>query len=379
MRIVRLEAFRVQVDLVKPYLTADYKGQGMMRKSCVVLRMTSDNGLQGLGESDPFPTFTYESPETVMQIIKYRLGPEIIGMDPGNLIALHEKMDSHIPGWQFAKAPIDVAAHDILGQALGIPLYQLLGGRLRDRIPMIWPLGGDTPDANAREALQKIEEGYRSLHIKLGALSPEVDIARVKAISAAVGPDIPLMVDANQGWDYSTAVRVIRQLHTFNISMVEQPVPVTAIDDMAKIQAASDLPISADEALHSLYDSLTLIRRDAVRVFSLKTGKCGGLFRARQIAAVAEAAGMPCFVNSMIEMGISVAASLHLAASIPNLVNHGHALMSNLRIQEDILVDGSFQYDGRDILVPHDCTGLGVFIDEEKLADRTLDHFVLEV
>jgi muconate cycloisomerase len=94
---------------------------------------------------------------------------------------------------------------------------------------------------------------------------------------------------------------------------------------------------------------------------------------------MAEAAGIPCFVNSMIEMGISVATSLHLAATVPNLVNHGHALMSNLRIKEDILASDSFAYDGKDILVPQDCVGLGVTLDEEKMAERTLDHFVLEI
>ncbi len=378
MRIARIEAFTVEFELAKPYLTAGYTGPGLTRKSCVILRLTADNGLQGLGESDPFPTFTYESPETVMQIIKNQLGPEILGMDPRNIVSLHEKMDAIVPGWQFAKAPIDVAAHDILGQALGVPIFQLLGGQVRDRIPMLWPLGGDTPEANAQEAAQKIAEGYRSLHIKLGALSPEVDVARVKAISEAVGPDIPLMIDANQAWDYSTAIRVIRQLEAFNVSMVEQPVPVRALDDMARIQASSDLPISADESLHSIHEAMTIIRRGAARIFSLKTGKCGGLFRTRQIAALAEAAGMPCFVNSMIEMGISVAASVHLAASVPNLVNHGHALMSNLRIKEDILVADSFQYEGRDILVPLACKGLGVTIDEEKLARCKLDQFVLE-
>ena len=136
---------------------------------------------------------------------------------------------------------------------------------------------------------------------------------------------------------------------------------------------------SADEVLHSTHDAVRLIRHDAARVFSLKTGKCGGLFRTRQIAAIAEAAGVPCFVNSMIEMGISVVASLHLAASLPNLVDHGHALMSHLRIQEDILRADSFKYDGKDILVPSDRAGLGVDIDEEKLERRTLDRFVLEL
>jgi muconate cycloisomerase len=288
-------------------------------------------------------------------------------------------MDSAIPGWPFAKAPIDVAAHDLLGQAMGVPVYQLLGGKVRDHIPLIWPIGSGSPEENAQEALAKVEEGYRSLHIKVGASNPEDDIARVGAIREAVGEAISLMVDANQGWDRSTAIRTIRKLEGSNLSMVEQPVPAEDLDGMTKVQGVVDTPISADESLRSIQQALELIRRDAARVFSLKTGKSGGLFRTRQIAAIAEAAGLPCFVNSMIEMGISVATSLHVAASVPNLVNHGHALMSNLRIDEDILVPGSFQYDGKNILVPRDCKGLGVKMDDERLDQLTKDHFTLEI
>lgn len=378
MQIAQIEASIVQAEVTKPYVSALEKG-GMTEVHCVVLRMTTDDGLCGLGESDPHPGFAAESPETVMQVIRRYLGPAVLGMDPGNLVALHAKMDSLVSGSPFAKAPIDIAAYDLLGQAWGVPVYQLLGGQVRDRVPMIWPIGGGTPEENVAEVLAKLEEGYRTLHVKLGALSPEQDIARVKAIRDAVGPDIFIMVDINQGWDRSTALRTIRRLEKFNLSIIEQPVPAWDIEGMAKIQGVVDTPISADEALHSTHQALELIRRDAARAFSLKTGKCGGLFRTRQIAAIIEAAGLPCFVNSMIEMGISVAASLHLAASAPNLIGHGHALMSHLRIKEDILVADSFQYADKDILVPQNCKGLGVTIDEEKLEGRTLERFVLKI
>ena len=222
-------------------------------------------------------------------------------------------------------------------------------------------------------------DGYRSLHIKLGALTPEMDVARIKAIRETVGPDIPLMVDVNQGWDRTTALRTISRLEPYCLSMVEQPVSASDREGMALIQAAFDTPISADESLHSTRDALDLVCGDGARVFSLKIGKLGGLLRTRQVAALAEAAGIPCFINSMVEMGVSVAASLHLAATIPNLVDHGHALMSNLRITEDILVEGSFQYDGKEILVPMAGAGLGVQLDEAILARRAMDRFVLEI
>ncbi len=379
MRIVRIEATTVHVELVKPYVTADYPGEGIAAKSCVLLRIFTDDGLVGLGETDPFPTFTYESPDTVMRMIRQHLGPAVLGMDPCNLAGLHAAMDAALPHWLFAKAPIDIAAYDPWGQALGVPVYQLLGGKLRDRVPLIWPIGGDSPAANADEARIKVEEGYRTLHIKVGALAPKVDIERVRAIRQAVGPDIPLMLDANQGWDRSTALDTVRRLQSSQPSIMEQPVQAWDTEGMARIQASADTPISGDEALRSLQDGMNLIRNDAARVFSLKHGKCGGLFRTRKLAAVAEAAGLTCFVNSMIEMDISVAASLHLAATIPNLVAHGHALMSNLRIKAGVLADGAFQYDGTDILIPEQCAGLGVKLDEEKLEGRIVDRFVLEI
>ena len=351
----------------------------MTEVHCVVLRVMTDDGLCGLGESDPHPGFAAESPETVMQVIRRYLGPAVLGLDPGNLAALHAKMDAVLSGSPFAKAPLDIAAYDLLGQAWGVPVYQLLGGLVRDRVPMIWPIGGGAPEENVEEVMAKLAEGYRTLHVKLGALSPEEDIARIKAIREAVGSDIFIMVDINQGWDRSTALRTIRQLEKFELSIIEQPVPAWDIEGLAKIQALVNTPLSADEALYGTHQAVELIRRDAARAFSLKHGKCGGLFRTRQIAAIIEAAGLTCFVNSMIEMGISVAASLHLAASVPNLIGHGHALMSNLRIKEDILVEDSFQYDGKDILVPQDCKGLGVKIDEEKFERRTLERFVLEI
>jgi muconate cycloisomerase len=376
MQIVRVEAATVRADLAKPYITAIQKG-GLKEVHCVVVRMLTDDGLCGIGESDPFPGFGSESPESVMAVIRRYLGPAILGMEASNLSALHAKMDAVIPGVPFSKAPLEMAAYDLLGQALGVPVYQLLGGNVRDRVPILWPIGAGTPKENVDEVTEKLAEGYRSFHVKLGSLTHEEDINRVKAIREAVGEDVPLMVDINQGWDRSTALRSVRRLEAFNLSLIEQPVPAWDMESMAVIQAAIRTPLSADEALSSPHDAVALIRRDAARAASLKHGKCGGLFRTRQIAAIFEAARLPCFVNSMIEMGISVAASLHLAASVPNLIGHGHALMSHLRIKEDILVAHSFQYDGKDMLVPKQCAGLGVEIDEDKLQKRTLERFTL--
>jgi L-alanine-DL-glutamate epimerase-like enolase superfamily enzyme len=378
MRIVRIEGSIVRADLMKPYIKALITTP-LTEVHCVVLRLYTDDGLCGIGETDPEATFSDESPESVLQVMRQYLGPAVLGMDPGELVTLHTRMDTVLVGSPFAKAPFDMAAHDLLGKALGVPVYQLLGGRVRDRVPLLWPIGSGTPAENVRDAVSKVKEGYRCLGMKVAALEPEQDVARIRAIREAVGPDVSLIVDANGGWDVSTAIRTIRQLQEFELSVVEQPVPAWDLEGMAKVQAAVDVPVSADESLHSFHTALELIRRDAARVFSVKNTKCGGILRSRQVATIAEAAGLRCFVNAQIEMGISVAASLHLAASVPNLIAAGQAVMSNLRIKEDILLPNCFKYDGTDILVPDECVGLGVVIDEKKLEQRTLERFVVQL
>lgn len=376
MRIKSIEVSLLKGEVTKPYISA-LAPEGMKTFESVLLRVTTDEGLVGLGETNPHPGFTAESPESVMQVLHNRVGPAVLGMDPTQIGALHARMDAAAPGNPFAKAPLDIAAYDLWGQALRVPVHQLLGGRLRDRVPMIWPIGGATPAENVEEVQEKLEEGYRSFHIKIGALGPQIDIARMRAIREAVGPDIPLMLDANQGWDRSTALQTIRHIEEFSPSMVEQPVPAWDIESMVAIQAAVSVPISADEMVDSAHKAMELVCRDAARVFSLKTGKMGGFMRTLQIAAIAEAAGIHCFINSMIEMGVSVAASLHVAAVVPNLVDHGHALMSNLRITEDIVTPASFSYEGKIILVPDQCHGLGIILDEDIVRRRTIKRFVI--
>lgn len=377
MRIREVRVNLIRSYTVKSYVTAIYK-EGMTESRSIIVQLVTDEGLTGIAETNPELGFGTESRQSVMSLIHERLGPAALGMDGTNINALMQRVSKSVPGNSFAKAPFDIAAHDLLGKALNVPVHQLLGGKIRDRVPMIWAFGGGTPEENVAEALAKMEEGYRSFHIKLGALNPAVDVARVAAVREAVGPDVPIMLDANQGWDRSTAMHTIRQLAAYNPSMVEQPVPAWDMESMAKIQASTHVPISADEVIGSPQTAIELVRRDAARVFSLKHGKMGGLTRTMQIAAIAEAAGLPCFVNSMIEMDLSVITSLHVAAVVPNLINHGQALMSNLRMKGSILEPGAFNYDGKDILVPEHCAGLGVTLDQDEIERRTLASFVLK-
>jgi muconate cycloisomerase len=280
-------------------------------------------------------------------------------------------MSAVTAGNPFAKAAIDLACHDLLGKSMDAPVYQLLGGMVRDRVPIMWSLGSDPPQENVRQAVAKVEEGYRTIGLKLGVLPPEVDIERVAQVRRAVGPEIKLRCDVNQGWSVGTAIKTIHKLEDFDVAMIEQPLPRWDLDGLAKVVDAVSIPVGVDESLSSPQDALRIIQNRAADFYSIKTTKQGGLLKAKEIAAMAAAASGKLFINSMIEMGVSVMSGLHFAASTPGLFDIGHALTSVRRLKDDILKQ-PVVYKGAEIIVPQDRIGLGVELDEAKMAQYSV-------
>jgi muconate cycloisomerase len=171
-----------------------------------------------------------------------------------------------------------------------------------------------------------------------------------------------------------TAIRTIHQLEQYGVVMVEQPVPKWDLEGMSQIVRAVNIPVGVDESLSSPQDALRIIQSRSADFFSIKTTKQGGLHNAQMIRAMVETSGGKIFVNSMIEMGVSVMSGLHFAASTVGLFEIGHALNSVRRLRDDILKE-PVRYDGGDIIVPQDCSGLGVKLDEHKMAKYTVDEF----
>jgi muconate cycloisomerase len=289
---------------------------------------------------------------------------------------LHALMDSICVGNPFAKAAIDLACHDIVGQALDVPVYQLYGGCMSERIEVMWSLGSDSVEANVEEAVQRVAEGYRTIGLKVGAREPSYDIARLRAVRQAVGEDIRIRCDANQAWEAAQAIDTIRRMQEFDICMLEQPVAGWDIEGLARVKAAVAVPVAVDEGLHSPVDALKVIQADAADIFSIKTTKMGGLLPSWKTAAIIQAAGRKVFVNSMIELGISVMSGLNFAVSSPSLFACGHALNSVRRLQDDILVDPP-PYEGNTILAPRGRAGLGVALDPNKMSRYTVAQFCL--
>ncbi len=375
MRITALKVSAVNIPTLKSYHIAV---MGTINSTqSIIVEMFTDEGLVGIGETDPALMFTGESQHTVMTMLKHHLGPAILGMDPLAIEAIYARMNAICVGNPFAKAAIDLACHDLLGKALGVPVYQLLGGLVREQVPIMWSLGSEPPEVNAREAATKVEQGYGTIGLKLGILPPEQDITRVAAVRKTVGQDVHIRCDANQGWSVGTAINTIKHLEEFNVAMVEQPVPRHDLEGMAEIVRSVNIPIGVDESLSSMQDAMRIIKKRAADFYSIKTTKQGGLLNAKKIAALVQASGGKMFINSMIEMGVSVMSGLNFAASTPGLFEIGHALTSVRRLKDDILKEPVI-YAGAEIIVPQDRVGLGVALDEGKMKKYRVGEFLVE-
>ncbi|MDY7041992.1 MAG: enolase C-terminal domain-like protein, partial [Chloroflexota bacterium] len=189
---------------------------------------------------------------------------------------------------------------------------KLLGGKVRDGMALypVIPMG--EPAKMAAQAGLFAGMGFTILKLKVGS-APDTDEARVARVREAAGPDVKLRLDVNQGWaDAPTSIAAIRRLAHYRLDLVEQPVAAADLDGLAEVRRAVDVPIMVDEGCHSPADALAIVRKEAADIINIKLMKCGGLYRATQILAIAEAAGLPCIVGSMGESSIGSAAGMHL-------------------------------------------------------------------
>jgi muconate cycloisomerase len=283
-------------------------------------------------------------------------------------------MDVAIKGYPYAKTAIDMALHDIKGKALGVPVYQLLGGLSHERVRIAHSLGIMDVGQARGEAEAAIAEGIRTIKLKVGR-DPAYDVRIVREIRDVVGSDVDIVVDANQGWPTpKVAIRVIRAMEEYGVRYVEQP--VDGLSGMAQVTQTVNTSIMADESAWTAFDVMEIAERRAADMISMYTTKPGGLLKAKKLAAVAEAAGFPLNVNGSHETGVGNAANLHLVASTAAVTEAGVFPVTTVkgqeptemagRMYEDDIVTESFKFEAGALLVP-DKPGLGVELDPEKI------------
>lgn len=329
----------------------------------IVVQLFSDDGLTGIGEGAPRPHISGETIESAFVLIEKYLGPLLVGRDPGNIAAIHAEMDQRAELNPSAKCAIDLALYDLLGKRFDVPVYELLGGRTKDSLHINGTCDVQEPRLVSEILRRRIKEGFTySIKVKVGT-DPVKDIERVKIAREAIGDGVHLIADANQGWDVSTAIRVIRRMEDFDLQVAEQPVHWRNLSGLAQVTRAVRSSVMADESVWSPSDAMQIIQMKAAHMLNIKLIKSGGLYDAHKIASMAQAADMRCMVGCTIETSILCAAEGHLAMASENIV-YIDSLTPGEFLVEDPAQGLSWN---KDLLILPDKPGLGVELKETTL------------
>jgi L-alanine-DL-glutamate epimerase-like enolase superfamily enzyme len=315
MKITAVEVYRQDLPLVTPF---QHFASGSVRAlEEVYVRLTTDEGVTGLGESRGNSHYlTGDTPDRVVAEILQHLGPRLIGRDPRELHALLAELDQAVVGAHGSRSALDLALHDLVGHAYGVPVFALLGGAVRETLPSNQSIWYGPPDAAARQAAAYVADGFRFLKVRSGLRPFQRDIDRIRAVREAIGPDVSLAIDLNMAWTAREAVRHLRTLEPFDLAYVEQPVPHRDFAGLRHVTQHTDIPIMADESVQSLDDVLLLARDRVVDLLHLKLIKLGGIAGLWRAAAVAETAGIELMVGQTNEGGLATAAAAHCALAV---------------------------------------------------------------
>ena len=357
-RITKVELFRAPMPMKVPFKVAI--GVTTTSQSLFV-RVHRDDGVVGLGEGKIFTPVTGETPDSVWAAAPV-LAAALLGTEAHDIEGRARQMLKLLPNNTTLRSALEIALWDGLGKAAGLPLFALLGGRRR-AVVTDNTAGIETPEVMAERAAAFKARGFRVIKVKLGA-DLATDLARMRAIRAAVGPEQTLRIDANQGWSRTVARAALAALPEFAPELVEQPVVKWDIDGMAEVRRVSSIPIMADEALFDSHDALRLVAAGACDYFNIKLAKAGGIHMALSINAIGEAAGIPCMVGCMTDAGVAIAAAVHLASARENI------MFADLDGADMLAVDpvvGGFRYGAGGELWPATAPGLGVELDPAYL------------
>lgn len=331
----------------------------------VYVRLHSDSGLVGYGSTAPKFYITGETSASVIPVLFKTLIPSVVGMDPFGIGAIHRQMDRAIVGNTSAKTAIDIAVHDLIGKALDVPIYQLLGGMIRSELDAFELVPMGDPAESVAQVTEFTGQGVKQVKLKVGTNS-SLDLARVQAVTERF-PDLHVKVDANQAWQPKQAIRMCNAFTAMGVDMVEQPVNRRDTRGLAQVAASVDVDIVGDEVVAGPREVLELANSRAVDIFNIKLIKAGGLYRARQMAAIAEAAQMKCMAGATVQSILLDAATAHFMASTVNV--DWHEIKGPSWIVNDV-VTGLSVTDGK-ITVPS-APGLGLEFDEQRLERRRL-------
>ena len=312
MKIAAIETFDLTCPLERPFGWS----QGWLdQRSTTLVKVTADDGLVGWGEG------------AAASLIDGLLAPLLIGQDPMDRAGLWERMfhalyngNNAVGLAGSALSALDIALWDLAGKATGLPVCALLGGKVRDKVAVyatgLYYTEGEFPNRLLDEARGYVAAGFKGMKTKVGGLSIAADVARVRALRDAIGPDIHLMVDANEAYNATTAIRIGQQLADLDLVWFEEPVNAQDLDAYLEVKAALPMAIAGGENLRTRYEFKPYLTRRAYDIVQPDIMHCGGITEMQRICAMANACGIQ--VNPHVwGSPVMIAATLHLAATLP--------------------------------------------------------------
>ena len=315
MRITRLEAWSVRMRLTEPYAIAY---ETVDSATNVFLRLDTDGGPSAFGCAAPDPGVTGETAESVLAALRDEAEPVLRGENPLLRTRILGQLVPAFTGRPTALAAVDIVLHDFLGRKAGLPLWQILGGH-RERIPTSVTIGILPAAETVEQARRWIGEGFRRLKIK-GGKNADEDIERVLRVREAVGDEIELRFDANQGYTVGEALRLVEATRPARLELLEQPTPRGEPGLLGRVTEGATIPVMADESLMNLRDAFRIASDELAYMVNVKLMKVGGIAQALHVNSVAQAAGLEVMVGCMDESALAIAAGLHFALSRRNVV-----------------------------------------------------------
>jgi L-alanine-DL-glutamate epimerase-like enolase superfamily enzyme len=358
MKITSVEIFKADVPLKEPFRISIMVTTAANN---IFVRVNTDEGLHGIGEASP--TWRLCGETQAIDIAAARdLALLLKGKNPLEIELRIKDMEGYLHHNTTIRSAFDMALYDLLGKAAGMPLYRLLGGEKRVLTTDL-TIGIGQPEYMAAKAAEIVGMGFGAIKVKLGTTAAE-DVARIKAIRWQIGDDIPLRIDANQGWDFNTAVASLRALEPMGVQYCEQPVAWWNHAAMRGVRQRTTIPIMADESVFSPQDAFILASGECCDYFNIKLSKSGGVYNALAINSIAEACGKACMVGCMMETRLALTATAHFASARSNI--RFCDLDTALILAADPIV-GGISYDGDKVTLP-DEPGIGADVDEAFLA-----------
>jgi L-alanine-DL-glutamate epimerase-like enolase superfamily enzyme len=313
MKITGIEGIPLSLPFAKPMVMS---GGSVEWADTVLLKLCTDEGITGIAEcGDTSMWYMGESQDSIFYNVTRVFTPILLGEDPFNIETIVARMDKAARVNNQSKALVDYALHDLMGKALGVPVYKLLGGLSNPKIKLAYVMSSGTPEKVAAQAKKLVNAGYGGLKLKVGANVVEEDVEMVAEVRKAVGNKVKIMTDTNGGWNYIQALKFLQQVGKYNVYLAEQPVPFWDMDGLARLRRKVDIPIFADESAAELNDLIKLAQRDAIDGFFLKVPKAGGIHKSQKWVAIAQAMDINVMCGCMINSGLGAAVEAHFLAA----------------------------------------------------------------